>query len=165
MKRKNLTKILVADRGCDVLLTALSQDQDAELQYSRLASQALSMPPGHLSPQLQGLTQWSPSLSPALPKAWTRCLGGPAADGCHQGMTCPFSRAPPPKDQEVEVWGREGGPPPRWGYNFHNVIRIQGQSLSCTRSKQRKVQSKWCEVGEFGELNHGRLHVGSPHLP
>lgn len=115
MKRKNLTKILVADRGCDVLLTALSQDQDAELQYSRLASQALSMPPGHLSPQLQGLTQWSPSLSPALPKAWTRCLGGPAAEGCHQGMTCPFSRAPSPKDQEVEVWGREGGAPPQDG--------------------------------------------------
>lgn len=49
-EEENLTKISVADGGCDVLLTALSQAQDTELQHSRLASQTLSMPPGHLSP-------------------------------------------------------------------------------------------------------------------
>ena len=69
--------------------------------------------------------------------------GGPAAGGCHEGVTHLSPRAPLPQDQEVEVCGREGGQasvgPPKRGHSFHKVCN--SSRAKATPHEAKKISS------------------------
>lgn len=76
-------------------------------------------------------------------------------------------RALPSKDQEVEVRGWEAGlasgGPPKWGHNFHEVCNSsRAKGTSPHETNKEKVESKWSEVSESGELKCGQLDGGCP---